>query len=230
MTRQAARTGFQGFVDDALTHTESEFSVVNVLQGGANGSGGRVLDRLLKNSEAVREHVLVPELEAYREQVLAQFDVLLDCVESGEDIDPSRAALLETDVYAGNLRADLSRGRRVTVRDRLLDRQRGLADAVRPLVEAAADDFWTAAGTAFDRDEMTALVEDHFTFTAPMAAHQDAFRMTADIDPGDVLGGGFLASRLPAVEVEYTDEALRSMQRAERRVISETTAEIDRRF
>lgn len=232
MTRQAARSGFERFVDDALTYTDAEFSVANALRGGAGGSGGggRVVDRLLKDSDAVRDHVLAPELDAYRETVLDQFDVLLEYVESGDDIDAYRATLLETDVYARNLRDDLPRDRQGTVRDRLLDRQRGLAEAVRPLVESPEDDFWAAAGAAFDRDEMSSLVEDHFAFTAPLAAHRGAFRMTTAIEPGDVLGGGFLASRLPAVEVEYTDEALRSMRRAERRVIRETTTEIDRRF
>ncbi len=63
-----------------------------------------------------------------------------------------------------------------------------------------------------------------------MADHHGAVRMTTTIDPGEVLGGGFLVSRLPEVDVEYTEEALRSMRRAERRVIRETKTEIDRRF
>jgi len=227
VTRQAARSGFEAFVEDALSYTEAEFSVANALQ---DGPASTVVDRLLSDSEAVREHVLVPELEAYREQVLAQFDVLLDSVETGDDVESVRDALLSTDVYAENLRADLPAARRAAVRDRLLDRQRGLASAVRPLVEAPEDDFWAAAGSAYDRAEMTSLVEDHFAFTAPMADHHAAFRMTTPIDPGAVLGGGLLVGRLPSIDVEYTDEALRSMRRAERRVIRETTAEIDRRF
>ena len=132
VTRQAARSGFEAFVEDALSYTEAEFSVAKALQ---DGPASTVVDRLLSDSEAVREHVLVPELEAYREQVLAQFDVLLDSVETGDDVESVRDALLSTDVYAQNLRADLPAARRAAVRDRLLDRQRGLASAVRPLVE-----------------------------------------------------------------------------------------------
>lgn len=230
MTREAARAGFETFVDDALAHTEAEFSVANALQGAPGAPGGGVVDRLLTDADAVREHVLVPELAAYRERVLAQFDVLLDAVERDDDVAAYRDALLETDVYAANLRPDLSPDRRAAVEDRLIVRQTGLAVAVRPLVDAPDDDFWAAADDAFDADEMTALVEDHFAFTDPMAAHRGAFRMATTIDPGDVLGGGFLVSRLPALEVEYTDEALRSMRRAERRVIRETTAEVERRF
>lgn len=230
MTREAARSGFEEFVDDALAYTEAEFSVANALGGGGGGAGETVVDRLLKDSEAVREKVLVPELDAYREQVLTQFNVLLDALEAGEDVDERREAILASDVYAQNIRPGLAPDRRESVLERLLDRQRDLAAAVRPLVEAPEDEFWAAAATAYDREEMTDLVEDHFAFTAPLADHEGAFRMTTTIEPGEVLGGGFLVSRLPDVDVEYTDEALRSMRRAERRVIRETKSEIDRRF
>lgn len=230
MTRQAARSGFEAFVDDALAYTEAEFSVANALGGGGGGAGGRVVDRLLKDSGAVREKVLVPELEAYREQVLAQFDALLDALEADEDVDEHREAILAADVYAQNIRPGLGPDRREAVLERLLDRQRDLAVAVHPLVEAPEDEFWAAAETAYDRAEMTDLVEDHFAFTAPLADHQGAFRLTTTIDPGAVLGGGFLVSRLPEIDVEYTDEALRSMRLAERKVIGETKSEIDRRF
>jgi hypothetical protein len=231
VTRQAARTGFEEFVDDAVAYTEAEFSVTGALRTASGGGAGRtVVDRLLSDSEAVRERVLVPELQSYREQVLAQFDVLLDAIESGAELETVRATLLETDVYARHLRSDLPPARRATVRERLLARQRDLASAVRPLVETPEDDFWAAAASAYDSAEMTTLVEDHFAFTAPLADHHAAFRMTTTIDPGTVLGGGVFLSRLPSIEVEYTEEALRSMRRAERRVIRETTTEIDRRF
>ena len=229
MTRRAARSGFEEFVDDALAYTEAEFSVANAL-GGGGGGRGKVVDRLLKDAGAVRERVLAPELDAYREQVLAQFDVLLDAVEADEDIEAHREAILASDVYARNIRSELAPERREAVLERLLDRQRGLALAVRPLVEAPEEEFWAAAETAYDRAEMTDLVEEHFAFTAPLADHTAAFRMTTTIDPGAVLGGGFLVRRLPEIEVEYTEEALRSMRRAERRVIRETKSEIDRRF
>ncbi|WP_254839277.1 hypothetical protein [Natronomonas marina] len=230
MTRQAARSGFVRFVEDALDYTEREFSVARALQSDATGAGGKVVDRLLSDSETVREQVVEPELTAYREQVVSQFDILLDAIESGEDIETYRAAVLDADAYDANLRSDLSPERRSELRDRLFERQRGLATAVAPLVEAPEDDFWAAAETAFDREAMTRLVADHFAFTGPMQEHRGAFRMATQIDPGEVLGGGFLVSRLPTIDVEYTDEALRSMRRAERRVIRETKAEIEERY
>jgi hypothetical protein len=230
VTREAARSGFERFVEDALSYTVSEFSVARAFRSGSSGAGGAVVDRLLKDSEAVRERVVRPELDAYRERILAQFDVLLDCVESGDDIGAYREPILATDAYHECLREDLAADRRSSVCDRLVERQHGLAEAVRPLVDSPAGEFWTAAGTAFDRGEMARLIEDHFAFTDPMEDHRGAFRMATTVDPGDVLGGGFLASRLPTIEVEYTEEALRSMRRAERRVIRETKADLDCRF
>ena len=171
-----------------------------------------------------------PELDAYRRRILAQFDVLLDCVESDAEIDAYRERLLETDAYAANLRSGLSADRRRTVRNRLLDRQRGLAEAVRPLVAAPSDDFWDAVDDAYDRAEMQRVVEEHFVFTGPLEDHRPAFRMTTTVDPGTVLGGGLVVDRLPAFEVEYTDEALRSLRAAERRVVRETKEEIERRY
>ena len=119
MTRQAARSGFEGFVEDALGYTEREFSVARALQSDATGTSGKVVDRLLSDSEAVRERVVRPELHAYREQILAQFGVLLDAIESDEGVEAYRAELLETDAYDANLRPDLPADRRSALRDRL---------------------------------------------------------------------------------------------------------------
>jgi len=60
----------------------------------------------------------------------------------------------------------------------------------------------------------------------------DIIARDTQFDPADILGGasGLLAGRLPTIEVEYTDEALRSMRRAERQVIDETKTEIARRY
>ena len=111
MTREAASSGFERFVEDALAHAKREFSVSRAL-GDASGAAGAAVDRLLANSEAVHEHVVRPELDAYRRRILAQFDVLLDCVESDAEIDAYRERLLETDAYAANLRSGLSADRR----------------------------------------------------------------------------------------------------------------------
>jgi len=72
------------------------------------------------------------------------------------------------------------------------------------------------------------MVEEHFVFSTPLREERDAFAFELAIDPGDVLGG--LARALPTLEVDFTDEALRSMRRAERRVLPEAKSDIERAY
>ncbi|WP_302082714.1 hypothetical protein [Salinibaculum rarum] len=232
MTREAARTGFEQFVEDAIEVTAQQFSVPRALRQGVRGPGGKVVDQLLQDSETLWRRVVQPELDDYRDQILTQFDIVLDYAESDAEIEAYRDDLLAVDSYATALREDIGAEQRATMHDRLLARQQGLGDAVTPVVDAEETDFWDAAATVFDREQATALVEDHFAFTTPLRDHRDAFRMQTQFDPGDILGGlgSLLGGGLPTVEVEYTDEALRSMRRAEKTVIAETKRELDRRF
>jgi hypothetical protein len=231
VTREAAYSGFERFVEDAIEYTAREFSVSRALRQGSQGASGRIVDRLLKDSETLWAVAVQPELDAYRDQILAQFEVALEYIESDEDLEFYREELLETDVYADALRADLGADRRETVLERLFERQGELAAAVEPVVTASEDEFWAAAESAFERSEAETLVEEHFRFSTPMETFPDAFRMGTRFDPEEVLGGlGALLPGLPEVEVTYTDEALRSMRAAEKRVITETKRELDRRF
>lgn len=232
VTREAAHTGFEQFVSDAIEVTAEQFSISRALRQGVRGPGGKVVDQLLKDSETLWQRVVQPELDAYRDQILTQFDIVLDYAESDASIDAYRDELLAVDSYAEALREDIGDERRAELHDRLVARQRALGDAVTPIVEAEADDFWQAATVVFDREQATALVEDHFTFTTPLREHRPAFRMQTRFDPGDVLGGlgSLLSGGLPTVEVEYTDEALRSMRRAEQTVIAEAKRELDTQF
>ena len=230
MTRAAVEEGFERFVGDTVRATFEEFSVVNALRGGRGPPG--VVERLLKHNEALERTVVRPELRAYRDRVLAQFSASLDAYASDEPFEAHRDSVLADDAYAEALRRDLPRARREEVRDALLERQRDLAAAVQPLVESDADEFWPAVTDAFTREEALAFVDERFVFTGPLEAYPDAFRLETTVDPSDVLGGvgGLLASGLPEVAVDYTDEATRAMRRAETRVREDTTRELRRRF
>ena len=231
MTREAARTGFETFVEDAVTVTAEQFSVSRALRQGVRGPGGRLVDRLLKNSDALWERVVRPELDDYRDQILRQFDVVLDYVEDDAGIDAYRSDILAVDSYAASLREDVGANRRSDIHDALVTRQQRLGDAVEPLVTAPEDEFWAALETTYDRERAASLVENHFAFTGPLREWRPAFRMATTFDPADVVGGlGSLLGGLPTVEVEYTDEAIRAMRRAEQTVITETRREVDRRL
>jgi hypothetical protein len=232
VTRAAVREGFEHFVEDAIEETADHFSVASALRSGARGPGGSVVDRLLKDSDAVWRNVVEPELQEHRRQTLAQFEAILDYAESDEPIEAFRDRILEHDAFASAIRTDISEERRQAVIDSLLDRHRKLGDATVPLIESPEDDFWAAAQDVLDRETAEELVEKRFVFVDPIRPHADTIALTTTLNPGDVLGGigGLLGGRLPTFDVEYTDEAIRAMGRAEQAVIAEAKREIDRRF
>lgn len=222
--------GFERFVGDAIEETATEFSVSRALRQGIRGPGGKTVDSLLKNSDLLRDRVVQPELDSYREQTVTQFDVLLDWVETDANIEGYRREILDAGSFVDSIRDDLSAQRRRQVEDSLLAHHEALGEAVEPLVNTPEDEFWAAAEAVLATDEARRLIEEHFAFTGPVREHRGAFEMVTAIDPSALLGGlgGLLAPG--SIDIEYTDEAIRSMRRAERTVIAEANRELDCRF
>jgi hypothetical protein len=233
MTRAAVAAGFSEFADRLVDLAYEEFDVVAALRGGTGGRHGRVVNRLVKNSDRLDRAVVRPELNRYRSTILSQFEVVLDYAEADDPApEQFRDRLLDRDMYAEALRESLSPERAALIRDDLVERCCAMGDAARPLVRSEVDEFWPAVTAELDAATARSLIEDHFAFTGPLGDHEGAFRFAVEVDPGDVLGGigGLLGGGLPSVEVEFTDEATRVMQAAEREVIDEATTEVDRRF
>ena len=232
MTREAVESGFERFVTDTIEATAEEFSVSRAIRQGVRGPGGSVVDRLLKNSDTLWRRVVEPELDSYRQRTLDQFAVLLDYVESGEAFEAYREELLARDTFAASIADSLPAERREEITTTLLDRHRRMGEAIRPVVSAEESEFWPAVRASLSAAEAASLVEDHFAFTGPIRENRNAFELSTSFEPGDVLGGlgGLLGGGLPTVTVTYTDEAVRAMHRAERRVIAEALEEIDRRY
>jgi len=229
VTRAAAEDGFETFLEDTVAATREEFSVERALRGNAIGAvGGRVVDRLRDHAGTLEDRVVEPELVDYRERARRQFGVVLDYVESDDPIDAFREEILAHDTYVSALSPEAPERKRAALIDDVLDRHRRLGDGLAPVVESEYDAFWPAAEAAYDHETARTLVEDAFPFTGPLRRHRDAVTLEVRIEPGEVLGG--LASALPGVGVEYTDEALRAMTRAERRIVGDLTGEIDERF
>lgn len=220
--------GFERFVTDAVDATRREFRVGRALRGTGLGLGGSVVDRLRRNADALEKRVVEPELRTYRQRSIDQFDVVLDYVEGDDPIEVYREPLIAADGYLDSLDPGAPDAAREAVADEVVARLERLGDAVEPIVTHPSDDFWIPVREQFDRGSATALVEEAFPFTGPLRRHRDAFAFTVEIDPGDVLGG--LAYGLPSVSIEYTDEAIRAMRRAERRVVRDTKAEVAERF
>ncbi|WP_277555349.1 hypothetical protein [Halobaculum limi] len=228
MTRAAVEEGFERFVEDAVRATYKEFSVVNALRGGNRPPG--VTEQLLKRNELLERRVVRPELDDYRDQVLAEFYAALDAFESDDPFETHREEILGHDAYALAMRSELSADRREEILDALLARQRGLIEDVQPLLDSDEDEFWPALEDGFTLDQALQFVDERFEFTEPMARYPNAFRLETTLDPGELLGGvgGLLAGGLPEVRVDFTDEARRAMRRAETRVREDTTREVQR--
>jgi len=154
---------------------------------------------------------------------------VLTAVESERPVEAFEAELLDHDSMVQALDPDLSPERRRVVVDDVVDRLRRLGDGVAPVVERPEDEFWPAVRGAFDEKHARSLVETVVPFTGPLRRHRDAFAFEVRIDPADVLSSP-LAGRLPTVSLEYTDEAIRAMRRAERRVVHEATSDVADRF
>ncbi|MES3161179.1 MAG: hypothetical protein PPP55_06365 [Halorubrum sp.] len=229
MTREAARDGFETFLGDAVAATREEFSVARALSGTGFGPGGVVIDRLRQDLDSLERRVVEPELAAYRDRASRQFDVVLEYAASENPIDAYTEELLAHDSYYETLDPTVSDQLAEAVTDAILERNRRLGNAVKPIVDRPEHTFWPAVTAAFDQEEAIDLVENAFGFTGVLQEFPEAFRFEARIDPGDVLGGPF-AGTLPSVTIEYTDEASRAMRRAERRVIEETKREVSARF
>jgi hypothetical protein len=232
VTREAVESGYEGFVEDTIERAGEEFDVGRALRRGVRGPGASVIDRLLKNSDTLWRRVVRPELDAYERAALDQFAVLLDYVESDADFDAYRERLLDRDPFAGAIDDSLSASERSELEATLLDRQRRVAEAVRPVAETAETEFWPAVEASLTAAQARALIEEHFAFTGPVREHRSAFVLSTAFEPGDVLGGlgGLLGKGLPTVNVTYTDEAIRAMSRAEQAVIETALEEVDRRF
>lgn len=230
MTREAVMSGFERFVDDAIEQTAAEFSVSRALRQSGRWVGGATVDRLLKESDLLWSQVVEPELDSYREQTVAQFSIILDYAESTADIDEYREEILAAGTFADAIRDDIPLERQQRVEDRLLAHHNRLATAVEPLVETPEADFWNAARAVLEPDEARTLIEEHFAFTGPLRDHRGAFALRTVLDLGELFGGlgGLLAPS--RIEIEYTDEAIRAMRRAERAVIDDAKRELDRRF
>lgn len=229
MTRAAAIEGFETFVDRTADATRREFSVGRALRGTGLGPGGVVVDRLRRNTDALERRVVEPELDAYRERAVDQFRVVLDYVESDDPIDSFESELLALDSSVQALDPALPDDKRREVVSDVLARLERLGDGVAPVVDRPEDEFWAAVLAAYDREGALSLVDQVVPFTGPLRRHREAFAFEVRIDPDDVLAGP-LSGRLPSVSLEYTDEAVRAMYRAEQRVVRDAKSEVKRRF
>ncbi|WP_075936156.1 hypothetical protein [Halosegnis longus] len=229
MSRRAAESGFELFLDPTMTAVRREFSVERALRGTGFGLGGRVVDRLRENNDAIERQLVAGEFDAYRERSLAQFRVLLDAVESDEEIEPFADELLAHDSYVEAVDETATPAQRAAVEEDVLSRLERLGTGLEPVLDRPEDDFWAAANAAYSREAATTLVQEAFPFTEPLSTHRDVLIFEVEADPNELLDSALLPT-LPTASIDYTDEAIHAMTRAERQVVADLTDEVRSRF
>jgi len=230
VTREAVVEGFEEVIGKAIEESMSEFSMTRALQNGVRGPGGAAVDQLLNNSRRLNRRVVEPELETYKQRTFDQFSIILDYAESDDDIESYREDILGAGAFENEIREDLPEDRREEVEDYMLARHEALGDQLRPLVRSPETDFWTAAEAEMDAETARELVEEHFAYAKPLREYPEAFELSTTVNTSDVLGlfGSLLGGT--AIEVEYTDEAMRALSLAEERVIEDAKADIEEFF
>jgi hypothetical protein len=228
MTREAVETGLFEAIDGMIDVAREEFDPVRALRGSRGGPGAATVNRLVKRNRLLDRHVVRPELRRYRDRARRQVSAMLDAIEAGEPVDSRREALLEASVYYAELDPGVDPATREAVAEAVLERFRGAGEAVAPLVRSPEEEFWAAMTAELEKPAARALIEANFGFAERMREFRDAYAFETRLDPADLLGG--LGRALPAVSVEYTDESLRAMSRAERAVRERYSREIGRRY
>jgi hypothetical protein len=228
MTREAVESGLFEAIDGMIEVAHEEFDPVRALRGSQGGPAAATVNRLVKDNRLLDRHVVRPELRRYRDQARRQVSATLDAVEADEPVDSRRETLLEASVYYAELDPDVDPDTREAVAGAVLERFRGVGEAVAPLVRSPETEFWAAMTAELDEPAARALIEANFDFAGRMREFRDAYAFETRLDPADLLGG--LGRALPAVSVEFTEESLRAMDRAERAVRERYSREIGRRY
>jgi hypothetical protein len=122
MTREAAKTGVEEFLERTVDATREEFQVERALRGTGLGPGGMVIDRLRDNVQTMERKLVEPELAEYRDRSLAQFDVLVEYMETDAPIRQFEEPLLATDSYLESLDSSASAATRKQLVDASLER------------------------------------------------------------------------------------------------------------
>ncbi len=231
MTRDALEKGFETYVSDIISTAYEQFDVTAAFGTGTT-SGGRLVSQLVKNNALLDRQVVQPALESYQDDVLDQVQVLLDYAEDPDaDFTEYSDEALSHDTFYQQLRDDLPADRKREIRDELIEQQRRLAEAAKPIVEAEEDEFWPAVEATLSRDEAEALVTEHFAFPDPLRDHPDAFRFTETVDPAKLLAGPLtFGMPTPSLTLDYTDEVRRVLIDAEGEIIDDVLEAIDRRY
>ena len=208
MTEEAVRRQFEVFIDRMDGYVAEEVNPLNTLDS-------RVRIRLPKGAvNAALRPFVRREVDSVGSSFERKFDIVVDCA-AGDAVEERSDEFLSADAFYAN--ADAS------VRDELgrelVESLRTMSTNIRPLVESEHDVFWEAVVEAYDEDGAKKAIRDSFDYSEMARRYADNVNLTVTVRAG-----------LLSKKIEYTDEAVRALTAAEKRLRRDVTAEIERAY
>jgi len=206
MTEEAVRRQFDAFIDRMDKYVAEEVNPLNTIDSRIRLPKGAV-------NAALRPFVS-REVDTVGSSFERKFVIVVDCA-SGDSVEDRSEDYLRADAFYTNADTEV----REEIGRELVENLRTMSENIKPLVESESDDFWEAVAEVYDEDGAKAAIRDDFDYS------DTARRYAERVDLTVTVRAGFLKK-----EIEYTDEAVRSLTAAEKRLRRDVTREIERLY
>lgn len=157
-------------------------------------------------------HEMIGIKSSFSDQMIA----MIEYAETEESLDEHVEGFLAVDVFYEDFVGDDDR--REAFRDDLEQYFVRGSSALQPLIRSETDDFWSCFVETYTREELDDFMT-LFRRSEVVAPYIDDLRITMELDTG-----------LPIEEVEYTEEAVRVFDEAERYLREIIRDEADRAY
>lgn len=206
MTEQAVRRQFDAFIDRMDRYVAEEVNPLNAVDSRIRLPKGAV-------NAALRPFVR-SEVNTVGSSFEKKFSIVVDCA-AGDTVEDRREEYLRADAFYTSadrrVREDLGR--------KLTESLRRMSGNVRPLVESEHDDFWEAVADVYDEEGAKKAILESFDYSGTAQKYADKVDLTVTVKAGVL-----------SKDIEYTDEAVRSLTAAEKRLRRDVTAEIEKLY
>ena len=186
---------YAGFVADEATNEFKPTNVVSI----PGVSDERAKSMISSTMESMEE----AQAKALRRQYAAALEAV------GGDVDEHADDFIENDAFYRNYEGD----REDEFRDALVERLRRTRDALAPIVESDADEFWDAVREAYGKDEAVENLRRLFTATETAERFSEGIVMEIEVP-------------VRSKDYTYTDESLRAFGVAEERAKEKVEEEV----
>jgi len=206
MTEKAVRRQFDAFIKRMDRYVAEEVNPLNAVDSRIRLPKGAV-------NAALRPFVR-GEVDSVGSSFEKKFDIVVDCA-AGDTVEQRRDEYLRADAFYANadpeVRDELGR--------ELVESLRKMSENVKPLVESEHDEFWEAVADVYDEEGAKTAILESFDYSGTAQKYADRVDLTVTVKAG-----------ILSKEIEYTDEAVRSLTAAEKRLRRDVAAEIEKLY